>query len=153
MIRHKALHTLSHEHHHGLMLAQLIKANAPKYENLPKTIKGKKSYTLKFYEENLIPHFKKEEEILFPLSKGKTSAVDKLVDDLVDQHNSIASLIKRIKASDSPGNELNELGSILEMHIRKEERELFPKVQEILSENKLKELELLLGKTSASCEI
>jgi len=153
MIRHKALYSLSHEHHHGLMLAQLIKADSPKYKNLPKTIKGKKSYTLRFYEEKLIPHFKKEEEILFPLSKGKTSAVDKLVDELVDQHNSIASLIKRIKASDSPGNELNELGSILEMHIRKEERELFPKVQEVLSEHKLKELESVLGKISASCKI
>lgn len=153
MKRHKALHSLSHEHHHGLMLVQLIKANSPKYENLPKTIKGKKSYTLKFYEENLIPHFKKEEEILFPFSKGKTSGIDKLIDELVDQHNSVALLIKRIKTSDSPGNELNELGSILEMHIRKEERELFPKVQEVLLENKLKELELLLGKTSASCKI
>jgi len=135
------------------MLAQLIKANSPKYENLPKTIKGKKSYALKIYQENLIPHFRKEEEILFPLSKGKTSAIDKLIDELVDQHNSVASLIKKIKASDSPENELNELGSILEKHIRKEERELFPKIQEVLSENKLKELELLLGKTSASCKI
>jgi len=40
--RDKALHILSHDHHHGLILAQLIKKGSPQYKNLPNTTEGKK---------------------------------------------------------------------------------------------------------------
>lgn len=153
MKRHKALYSLSHEHHNGLMLAQLVKANSPEYKGLPKTIEDKKHYAEKFFEENLIPHFKKEEDILFPLAKSKGDEIEKLVEELIQQHKKIYSLIEMLKSSAQPEIELDELGKLLESHIRKEERELFQMVQKILSEDELEKLEKDLGSSTNACLI
>jgi iron-sulfur cluster repair protein YtfE (RIC family) len=152
MKRHKALQSLSQEHHHGLLLAQLIKAESPDYKNLPNTTNGKKEYTIRFFEENLVPHFKKEEEVLFPCSRGKNVEIEKQIDELIDQHKKIYQLVARLNVSASPETELNELGNLLEVHIRKEERELFRELQLILSEDELSKLESELGSASASCK-
>ncbi len=143
MKRHKALQSLSHEHYHGLRLAQLIKVGSPEYKGLPRTMSEKKLYTIKFFEENLIPHFKKEEEILFPLSRKKNSNVEK----------QICLLIDKLKISTKPEVELDHLGKLLDAHIRKEERELFQIIQEILSEDELVKLEADLGDTSLGRKI
>lgn len=153
MKRHKALQSLSQEHHHGLLLAQLIKAGSPEYKGLPSTTVDKKLYTIKFFEENLIPHFKKEEEVLFPLTRKKNSNVENLVTELIKQHKEIDLLINKLKDSSQPEDELDELGKLLEAHIRKEERELFQMIQEILSKTELIKLESDLGETLFGCKI
>ena len=153
MKRHKALQSLSQEHHHGLLLAQLIKTGSPEYKGLPRTTVEKKLYTINFFEENLIPHFKKEEEVLFPRSKEKNPDIENLVNELINQHKGIYSLITKLKTSAQPEIELDELGKLLEAHIRKEERELFQMIQEILSEEELAKLEVDLGDASFECKI
>jgi|SRR3972149_7917619 len=152
MKRHKALQSLSHEHYHGLRLAQLIKVGSPEYKGLPRTMSEKKLYTIKFFEENLIPHFKKEEEILFPLSRKKNSNVEKQINELIEEHKKIGLLIDKLKISTKPEVELDHLGRLLDVHIRKEERELFQIIQEILTENELENLETELGKAKFECE-
>ena len=153
MKRHKALQSLSQEHHHGLLLAQLIKKGSPEYKGLPSTNADKKLYTINFFVQNLIPHFKKEEEILFPLSIKKNPNIEKLVKELVEQHREIYVLIDKLKLSLEPENELDELGKLLETHIRKEERELFQMIQEVLSEDEFEKLENDLGEASNTCMI
>lgn len=153
MKRHKALHSLSQEHHHGLMLAQLIKSGSPQYNGLPKTLEDKKSYTVKFFKENLALHFQKEEEFLFPFSRNKTEEIDKQTAELIDQHKKIYSIIDKLEVSDSVQKDLDELGKLLEAHIRKEERELFQLIQEALSSAELEKLANELGKPSNTCNI
>lgn len=153
MKRHKALHSLSQEHHHGLMLAQLIKAGSPEYKGLPKTFEDKKSYTIKFFKDNLVPHFQKEEDILFPFSRNKNENIDKQIDELIDQHKKIYSIVDKLEVSDSVQKDLDELGRLLEAHIRKEERELFQMLQQVLSTSEFDKLENELGKPSKSCNI
>jgi iron-sulfur cluster repair protein YtfE (RIC family) len=153
MKRHKALQSLSQEHHQGLLLAQLIKKGNPKYKGLPSTAEGKKPYTINNFEQNLIPHFKKEEELLFPLSKKKNPDIEKLVKELVEQHREIYVLIDKLKLSLESENELDELGKLLETHIRKEERELFQMIQEVLSEDEFEKLENDLGEAINTCMI
>ena len=82
MKRHKSLYPLSHDHHQGLILAQLIKKNAPKYKNLPDTIDGKTEYTINFYNVELVKHFRHEEEILFAAAKGKNENIDSLITEI-----------------------------------------------------------------------
>ena len=77
MKRHKALIPLSHDHHHGLLLAQLIKKNAPDYKGLPKDLNGKIKYTIDIYNSSLKQHFDDEEKILFPAVTGKDALLDK----------------------------------------------------------------------------
>lgn len=153
MKRHKSLQSLSQEHHHGLMLAQLIKSGSPEYKGLPNTVEGKVQHTIKFFEENLIPHFNKEEKILFTISKNKNAEIDRLINELIFQHRAIYSLVDKLRKSSEPEIELNELGMLLESHIRKEERELFQGIQNVLTESEMEKLEKDLGESSTSCKV
>ena len=142
--RHKALQPLSRDHHQGLILKQILKKGAPAYKGLPATIEDKKEYAITFYNSDLIKHFKVEEEILFPLSKGRSAEVDKLTDEIVEEHSKMQQLIIKLKNSKDLVEILDEFGRLLEKHIRKEERELFTKIEAILTEGELSELEIKL---------
>ena len=139
--RDKALHILSHDHHHGLILAQLIKKGSPQYKNLPNTTEGKKDYSIKFYYNELVKHFEDEEKILFPVVNAKDDEIDNLVEEIITEHKSIKQLVNRLEADEDVKNTLDELGSILESHIRKEERDLFMKIQAILTKEELTTVE------------
>jgi iron-sulfur cluster repair protein YtfE (RIC family) len=139
--RDKALHILSHDHHHGLILAQLVKKGSPKYKNLPETTEGKKDYSIRFYNYELIKHFEDEEKILFPVVNGKDDEIDNLIEEIITEHKKIKQLINRLDSDEGVENTLDELGNILESHIRKEERDLFMKIQEILTEDELTSVE------------
>lgn len=139
--RNKALHILSHDHHHGLLLAQLIKKGGPKYKNLPDTTEGKKDYAIRFYYDELIKHFEDEEKILFPVVNGKDDEIDNLFEEIIDEHKKIKQLTNKLESDEDVESTLDELGHILESHIRKEERNLFGKIQEILTEEELTDLE------------
>lgn len=141
MKRHKSLIFISHDHYHGLQLAQLIKKNAPAYKNLPNDLEGKKSYTLNFYENDLLHHFYLEENIILPAVKGRNKEIDKLFDEMILEHKNIIKLIEALKKNIDVENNLNEIGILLQNHIRKEEQILFEKIQEELSENELLKLE------------
>lgn len=139
--RHIALQPLSRDHHRGLILAQLIKKGAPEYKGLPTTPSGKKEYTISFFEKELKQHFLDEENILFTTAGGRNSETDKAIDAILTEHREIHNLVSRIGKSSDYENLLDELGKKLEVHIRKEERELFPQIEELLSEKELSELE------------
>ncbi len=139
--RHKALHILSHDHHHGLILAQLIKKGSPQYKNLPNTTEGKKDYSIRFYNDELVKHFEDEEKILFPVVNGKDDEIDNLIVEIITEHKKIKQLINRLETDEDVENTLDELGRLLESHIRKEERKLFPLIQNLLSNKELNHLE------------
>ncbi|HET55403.1 MAG TPA: hemerythrin domain-containing protein [Ignavibacteria bacterium] len=140
MKRHKNLIGLSHDHHHGLRLAQLIKKDAPVYKDLPNDVEGKISYTIKAWKEELNYHFKNEEEILFPAVENRDEKIDELIDELLVEHEEIEYKISQLKTSSEKEEILNDLGYILEQHIRKEERELFDRIQEVFGEDELDNL-------------
>ena len=143
--RHKALAPLSREHHHGLILAQLIKKDAPDYKDLPKTISDKVEYTIDIYKNELVKHFTNEEEILYPAVKNKSNEIDELFEEIISEHKKIKQLVVQLEFSENKSDILNELGILLETHIRKEERLLFEKIQNLLSDEELIQLEKKLS--------
>ena len=143
--RHKALHILSHDHHHGLRLAQLIKKGSPHYKNLPDTTEGKKDYTIRFFNDELIKHFDDEEKILFPAVKGKNNEADELIIKIIDEHKKIKDLVGKLESDVNTEETLDELGNLLESHIRTEERELFMMIQNNLTEQELTDIEKQLS--------
>ena len=147
--RDKALYILSHDHHHGLLLAQLIKKGSPQYKNMPNTTTGKKDYSIRFYNDKLIKHFENEEKILFPIVKGKDDEIDNLFEEIIIEHKKIKQLINQLETDEDVESTLDELGNILESHIRKEERILFGKIQEVLTEDELTALENQLNRSRA----
>jgi hemerythrin len=124
MKRHPVLVPLSRQHHDTLILAQLIKKGAPDYRGMPTTLEGKKEAVVNHFHSHLVNHFKQEEE-LFAKLKNRFSEIDKLIAQLIPEHRRIESLIGQISNQSSPEEKLNELGLLLESHIRKEERQLF----------------------------
>jgi len=144
MKRHTALYSLSHDHHQGLILAQQIKKGAPQYKGMPPTVEGKRDYTIQFYNSELKRHFANEEEILFPAVKNKNAELDRKIAEIISEHRKMETLIRDLEKTDRFENVLDELGHLLEKHIRKEERELFVRIEEVLNENELESLSTIL---------
>ena len=138
MKRHQALYTLSHDHHQGLILAQQLKKGAPQYKGMPSTLEDKKEYTLSFYKTELMKHFQDEELILFPAVKNKSAEVDKLISEIISEHRKMESLIEELDKTNNLEDVLDELGRLLEKHIRTEERELFVEIEKVLTDEELK---------------
>ncbi len=141
MKRHPALIPLSREHQKGLLLAQLIKKNAPDYKGLPKDNAGKMRYTKEFYSNDLVQHFKDEEELFFPFLKGKNIEVDNLISEILNEHILLKEKILSLDKNSDLINQLDDIGNLLDGHIRKEERILFEKAQFLLNEEELKMIE------------
>jgi iron-sulfur cluster repair protein YtfE (RIC family) len=144
MKRHPALAPFSRDHHESLILAQLIKKGASRYQGMPETIEGKRNFAILFFNEHLAGHFSKEEKILFAASKGIDDETDRLISELTDEHREIESLVEKLKVNSEVMSNLDQLGYLLESHIRKEERILFPLLQEKMSEEQLARIEKLL---------
>lgn len=140
MKRHQALIKLSKDHYHGLVLAQMIKKGAPQYKGMPGTLEGKVEYTLTFWQQELTNHFEDEENILLPFVINKNSDLDLLLNTMIDEHKQIKELIEKLKLGNNEEEILNDLGFLLERHIRMEEREMFETIQKVLSEEELSEL-------------
>lgn len=134
MKRYKSLIALSHDHHHGLMLAQLIKKDAPEYKGLPTDLDGKVNHVKESWKKELKLHFKNEEKILFPFVKGKDKEIDVLIEENIAEHKIIKSIVEELETTDDAETTLDKLGKTLELHIRKEERVLFNKMQNLLGE-------------------
>ncbi len=144
MKRHESLAPLSREHHGALILAQLIKRNAPVYKDLPTTIVDKVEYSTNFFNNELKGHFKKE-ELLLKKVKGIHPSIATLSKEIIDEHELLKGLFLSLAEAYDPEAVLNELGNELDAHIRKEERVLFPLIQQHCPEEMLQKLQPLLA--------
>ena len=142
MKRHKSLFPLSHEHQHGLALA--LKLKYPKRQlssSNEAEISELKSELADKYENILRKHFRKEERYLVPGFEDNN-----LMKQMLGEHIKLEGLYNKI-VSNSEGwkleqqrDMLNLFGELLDLHIRFEERELFPMIEKSLSEEQLEEL-------------
>lgn len=148
MKRHASLIPLSHDHHMTLLLAQVIKKDAPAYPGMSKNPNDKAGYIKTHYETHLVKHFEKEEKILFPFVKGRDKEIDALIEELIKDHREIAKNILSINEAPDLVEHLNGLGELMDQHIRKEERVLFERIPELFSEEELKSLEKLIPKSA-----
>lgn len=151
MKRHKSIIPLSHDHHVALKMAQGIKKNFIKTDLGTSSISNKIKYVIHAYNTELMPHFNHEETILFPLATGKDAELDKLIGELLEEHDKIVEAISKIEEGNLEQN-LDDFGFMLEAHIRKEERIVFTKIEEVLGD----ELSIIDGQIIAvtdSCGI
>jgi iron-sulfur cluster repair protein YtfE (RIC family) len=134
MKRHPALIPLSREHHGALILARLLQKDAPVYKGLPTDTQGKAEYAYKFYQEELVKHFEDEERVL-KLVTGVESNLDLMIKTIYREHQELHKLFQSIDNHPDLTSHLDQIGKTLETHIRKEERELFPLMQETCNED------------------
>jgi iron-sulfur cluster repair protein YtfE (RIC family) len=136
-MRHPSLIPLSHDHHHALALALRCRKQALG-QTRPTGFDGlreRAAELLGFYDRNLVSHFRAEEEILFPLLQSLVPESRQLVDELSRDHEQIRSAVHRLKNSSGLSKVIFDLGDLLERHVRREERELFPLFEKHTSKN------------------
>ena len=81
---------------------------------------------LDFYTSNLEAHFRAEEEVLFPALHSAIPATGSVIEELIREHVEIRQIVPRLDAGSGLAKLIFDLGDLLERHIRREERELFP---------------------------
>ncbi len=143
MKRHPALAHFSRDHHGALLLARLLQKNAPAYKNMPTDLDGKAIYAAQFYTDELVKHFLMEEKV-YAMVTGINGTMDLLVQTVLRQHGELNALFAGIGESDDLETALDTIGKALEIHIRKEERELFPMIQESCDEVLMNQIEASL---------
>ncbi|NCT17152.1 MAG: cation-binding protein [Flavobacteriaceae bacterium CG_4_8_14_3_um_filter_34_10] len=127
--RHIALQPWSKDHHYGLLLSWKIK----KGFSLGIDPERIKKYTDWFWVNHLIPHFETEEQFVFPILGNDNS----LVKQALAEHKQLKFLFEK---EDAISDTLSKIETLLNNHIRFEERVLFNAIQEIANE---KEVQIL----------
>jgi iron-sulfur cluster repair protein YtfE (RIC family) len=79
-----------------------------------------------FFSNNLVRHFQAEEEVVFPLLNSGTSEMAALIRELLADHEKIREMDRALRSETGLAKVLFDAGDLLERHIRREERELFP---------------------------
>jgi iron-sulfur cluster repair protein YtfE (RIC family) len=133
-MRHPSLVPLSHDHHHGLALALRCRKQALG-QLKPMGAEGLRERAREFREfftQNLVNHFRAEEEALFPELSARVPESGEMIELLRREHEEIRSAIPELEKETGLGKLIFDLGDLLEQHIRKEERELFPLFEEHL---------------------
>lgn len=126
--RHPSLISLSHDHHHALALGLRCRKQALG-QIRPMGAAGlaeRAKEFLQFYANNLVTHFNAEEQVLFPWIRSNIADSAAQIDELTQQHRELRQLAAKIEAGGSLAKLIFDVGDLLERHVRKEERELFP---------------------------
>lgn len=136
----KALIPLSHDHHNGLLVALRMKKGGPAShrDSWPSEINAQRDALMQFSRKELLPHFALEEEILFP-SLSSTPSLESLISELMNEHRAMRSLLETLSSDQNidAAKLMKDFGILLEAHIRKEERQLFPMVESLVAEGTL----------------
>ena len=152
MKRHEAIIPLSHDHHQALRFATAMKKNASPTKRALQSLEEKLADAKRTYELEFVPHFAHEEEILFPIARGYSSELDKMLDDIIEEHIVILEAFENIEKGDLEDN-LDRIGNLVEQHVRTEERILFEKIQEVVPEEKLSEIIGKISPVKDTCDI
>ena len=120
MKRHSALVALSHDHHHALVEARRLR-RAAAADNEPAAAVAA---FRRFFAAVTVPHFREEEETLFPLLVDAEEARPLLAEALLD-HQRLHALAAALDGSADLRRSMRELGERLEAHVRLEEASCF----------------------------
>lgn len=139
MPRNQALIPLSHDHHHGLVVALRLKKGGPASPN-DSWLDGEENQApqlLEFADSELLHHFQLEEELLFPvLLELGIDEITTVTQELLSEHIAMRTSLDAIRLSPETAV-LKQFGELLEAHIRKEERVLFPLIERELEKGSI----------------
>jgi hemerythrin-like domain-containing protein len=127
MKRTPALAPLSRDHHHALVIAARLRRATPE------TAATLRDAFLDYWERDGNQHFREEEEILLPTYAAHANPYHPLVARVLVDHVEIRALADRLQREADPVLAcVQELGVQLADHVRLEERELFPLIEQAL---------------------
>ena len=142
MKRNISLVPLSQDHYDGLLLAVRLQQGSRALERLwSHDPVWQANYVVEFYEQHLTPHFEAEEAVVFPLAKIHLNDTS-IIDRLVQEHETMREYVQYFRAPDQNTlqDKLVQFGTLLESHIRCEEREFFPLCESSVPEAELEKI-------------
>jgi hemerythrin-like domain-containing protein len=145
MLRNKNLVVLSRQHHHALALCvRLDRA----LQAGPVDTEAWQSEIVQHFEQEAKVHFAAEEREVFPLAV-KFEALKPLVDELLAEHEVLRVLFAGAASRSLDTVSLAEFGDRFTKHIRREERQLFEGMQNLLRDEDLELMGSALDKALA----
>jgi iron-sulfur cluster repair protein YtfE (RIC family) len=153
MLRDKSLIPLSHQHQHGLALCVRIDRAQP---IPPKNLALWLEEIERDFSQEFENHFSAEESVLFPAARQFPEMIP-LVDELISDHAGLRECFSRMGAGTMSLEALPDFARQLSTHIRKEERQLFERLQQLLTAEQLKhlgeQLESVLEVAERACSL
>lgn len=153
MFRDKNLVPLSRQHQHALALCVCIDRASPIDES---ALDQWQVEVVRHFEAEIEIHFAAEEQIVFPAAR-QFGQLSSLVEDLLGEHHLLRADFQRAKTKQMTSKEVINFSRNLSEHIRKEERQLFEGLQELLSATEMerigRELDHALQNAPQSCTI
>jgi hemerythrin superfamily protein len=136
MLRDKSLIPLSHQHQHALALCVRIDRASPIRKA---DLKAWQEEVAGIFRTEIGIHFAAEEQVLFPAARRLKELVP-LVEDLLADHVWLRERFAQAEARNMSAEDLPAFARRLSAHIRKEERRLFQRLQELMSQEGLADL-------------
>lgn len=135
MKRSASLQSLSHDHYAGLQLAARIRRLCAS----PADVSSIVADVAAFREAELRPHFAAESTLLLPLLE---QIAPTFASRMVDEHATLNSLVDRlIAAAGNTRDLLVDFATLLSAHIRFEERQAFPAIEQEADEETLRSIQ------------
>jgi hemerythrin-like domain-containing protein len=153
MLRDKNLVVLSRQHHHALALC--VRLDRALQSDSVDT-EAWQSEIAQQFEQEVSVHFAAEESAVFPVA-ARFAELKALVEELQADHGVLRELFARARSRTMDSDGMAEFVEKLALHIRKEERQLFEGMQEVLEESELNAmgtaLASALAATSDACTL
>lgn len=132
MKRHEQLQPLSRQHHNGLLMAMLLTKGLKKNAS-PDLMRD---FISRGWRDELKEHFEMEESVLIPALEKK-SFYPALTRQLLEEHRQLRLIVQKAIDHSATVNDISAFASLLEKHIRFEEKIYFPRAEEALHETEL----------------
>lgn len=127
MRRSAALASLSRDHHEALVLAQKLRRATPA------AVTTSRESFLAYWQAHGQNHFRLEEEILFPAYAAHGDPHHALIARALCDHVAIRHHAQALGGANEPTlDALHELGHELAAHVRLEERQVFPLIEQAM---------------------
>jgi hemerythrin superfamily protein len=133
MLRDKSLIPLSRQHQHALALCVRIERASPIRED---DLAAWQKEVAKHFRAEVGIHFTVEEHVLFPLALRFRELVS-LVEELQADHIWLRERFAEAESHKLSANGMSAFAQRLSAHIRKEERQLFQRLQELMMPEEL----------------
>jgi hemerythrin-like domain-containing protein len=151
MLRDKSLIPLSHQHQRALALCVRIDRAQP----IPSAdLQAWQAEIEQHFEEEIRIHFAAEEQVLFPSARQFPEVIP-IVEELIADHASLRECFSQAEAHRMSAESLPAFAQQLSAHIRKEERQLFERLQKLMTPDELallgEQLEEALKNAAQSC--
>lgn len=134
MLRNESLIPLSRQHQHALAMCVRIDRASP----VTDLEAWQAEVALQFRSEIAI-HFAAEEKVVFPAAL-RFRELAALIEELLREHSDLRTMFAAAEAKHLSAGELSGFAARLASHIRKEERQLFERLQKLLSNQEMAEM-------------